>query len=634
MLLELTAATAILAFGGAAIAARLSGRGLIERTLALIVGALSELIVCLLVAGMGGFLNPPGVALSYLVASSILVCLVAGPRRTWAWMKTLARDAGRAIGDGKRVLRRPWIAVLAAVSAVELVWRGVLAYALPLTGSDALHYHLTTVAWWLQTAGFSENPFTAESRGYPSGTELVFAHVALFAHRIEVVNLVQIGFALLGALATAGLARVFGARRGTSAVAGMLFFLTPVVLAQSAIAYVDIAAASEFTASLYFISRYLRGSEETSSGADRKNVLLAGLAGGLALGSKPSAPLWISAVIFALVVFSFFARTRYAVPLRRSAGTLAVFVAAVMIVGGYWYVRNSVVYHDPVYPASVVVHSRTLFRGAAGMEQLVESPPGRAPRFPLSIAHSWAHDLVPFLTTERFYRYDQRSGGLGPVWIYILLPALGLSVLRLAKKRDVAVIGILATVTLAWLASPYAWWSRFSLFLVSIGAAAAAVQIDRLWPLRRAKLLAWGMVATVLLGVCMATWEYQLGDGRSIDTVAAARLVAAGQAERTLDIGGFEVAQRAPAGSVVAVDPNDVTILFPVWGLRFERKVVAVDLDAAGAWDRLRRSGAEYVFVASERAARRVSLLRPGSTRLVAAKKGFRIFRIRPAAST
>lgn len=609
--------------GGLAIAAILGVPSLVDRLLAVCVGSLALVTGCLLVAGSAHVLRPWPVVGLYAAASTALV-VSAGPRRLWSWVGTLTRDAAGAVGCLPRTLRRrPWLAILVVLVVGEATWHAVLAFLLPLTGSDALHYHLTTTAWWLQSGSFAANPFTPESRGYPSGTELIFSHVALFARDVSFVDLTQLAFAAIGALASAGIARLLGARRAAAAAAGLIFFSTPIVLTQMAVPYVDVACAAELAACLYFTGRMLRAVTDPAGGA-RSHAVLAGCAAGLCLGSKPSAPIWVGVVVLAVAANLLWFRRRRTGGSRPFALLGALLVPTVAL-GSYWYLRNAIVYHDPLYPATLSFAGTTLFHGAPGVDNLIDSPPGTPLPFPLSIARSWAHDLAPFLTGERFYRYDQRSGGLGPTWVYVVLPLIAVALWRGRRNLDRVPLTIGGVALVAWLISPYTWWSRFSLILVSVGAAVAATQLDRLRGARTRATVLGALVLTTVVGAAMADWQYQIGDGRSVTAVTVLRLADRSELAQAMDVGGATLAARVPADATIAVDAENITYFAPIWGDRFQHRLVPIRLSTAHLADELARAGVQYVFTGSSGAAR--DALAAGAAE-VGRDSRFRLFRV------
>ena len=607
----------VLILGGAALAARLSGPSVIERLLALITTTLSVLVACLLVAGTAWFLRPVAVAVEYVVVCGLLV-IVCGARRTWQWLARLAVDVRPVAMSALRALNRPWMVILAVVAAAEVAWRVALDVLLPPTSYDALNHHLVQTALWLQHGGFVSNPFNATAN--PATTELVFAHIGLFTHQAQIIDATQIPFALFGSLATIGLARLVGASRPTAVVAGVLFFLTPIVLSQSAVAYDDIATAAEFVIAMYFVTLFLKllpSAPEASRLRSTKLLVLAGLAGGLCMGSRPQTPRWMLVIAVVLVVNLILAtRKRWITPVA-AVGNAATFVLATLFLGLYWYIEDHVVHFHAVYPVAV---------------PKVPAQASTVSRFPISVVKSWAHDLVPFLhSSELFYRYDQRSGGLGPVWDYLMIPLLVLTAVGLCRHRDRILISVLAIAILSWVIAPYQWWSRVTVQLVVAGAVVTAIWLTRLSARSIGTAIAWIMTGLVMVGVVMSTWQYQLGDGRAVDIRQVVELAGASPDARTFNLGGYNVANRAPTGDLIAVDPNNVQFPFVAWGMHFQHRVVAVDLAGPKAWPRLESSKAQYVFVATGSTVGVIAPLPPDETQLVAAGGGFRLYRITAA---
>jgi len=629
--LVLAGTTVLLALGGGGAALRLAGPSLGDRVLGLVVCSLTLAVVLLLVAGTGGILSPGPVAALDAGSAGALVVLV-GPRRTWLWFTAVGTEAWSRLGHWRALVRIPWLCVLAVVAGIELVWHVAITFVLPPTGFDALEYHLTMIAWWTAHAGFSPpNVLNTRAAGYPATTELLFTHVALFVRKASVVDLGQLCFAVLGVLAVFGLARALGARRRYAFAAGLVFFLTPIVLAQSRVAYVDIATAVYFALCLYFLVRFLRSCSD--GGPERPpawgSALLSGLAAGLCIGSKVTGIPWMVAVGLVLAVtLGIFVRRGLLTSTRAATGVL-LFAAPAVVLGCYWYVRDFVLYHNPFYPASLKVLGVVVF---AGRNQ-IEKAPSALP-FPVNVAWSWGHDLFPFILTPHIL-VDQRPGGLGPAFVYLLVPLSVVFVVReiRGRGRDSFALFVFAAGVLAWLFAPYGWWSRFTLQLVVVGAVLAALVLTRLATLpfaqtRPGRALAPLLVVASLLGAANASVGYDVHPSRngylSLPRVFRAATDPAFRA--AIDAGGMLVADAAPAGSTVAVDPRNITYVFPVYGADFQRHVVAVDFTAPDLFARLRATGARYVFTAPPVVHSRPAVLPTTGLELVRAAGGYRLF--------
>ena len=107
---------------------------------------------------------------------------------------------------------------IVALAALALAWQLLVALVLPPFAFDALTYHLTIVATWLQQDNLDPTPLSLCCSHYPANAELMFTWPVLFEGSDALVDTVQIGFAVLGSLATAGIARSAGL--GRAAVGG------------------------------------------------------------------------------------------------------------------------------------------------------------------------------------------------------------------------------------------------------------------------------------------------------------------------------------------------------------------------------------------------------------------------------
>src|SRR5688572_9896329 len=177
-----------------------------------------------------------------------------------------------------------WLTVLMAVAAVQVLWRLVVAYLMPPYAPDALWYHLTTVAGWLQEGRIGPSAFTIWSTVYPFNGELLFAWPAVLLGNDTFVDLGQLPLAVLAATAVAGIARTVGLSHRGAAAAGCLFFLSPIVLSQSTANYNDVTFVGFFLCAVHFVLRLLEGLRAGEGNHRYAYLLLGGTAAGLALG--------------------------------------------------------------------------------------------------------------------------------------------------------------------------------------------------------------------------------------------------------------------------------------------------------------------------------------------------------------
>lgn len=467
--------------------------------------------------------------------------------------------------------RHPWEATIVALATLALGWQLVVALVLPPFAFDALTYHLTIVASWLRAENIDPTPLSLCCAYYPATSELMFAHPALFLGSDSVVDTVQIGFAALGALSVAGIARSAGLPAGAAAAAAGLFAVTPIVLTQAPTNFADVMVSACALAALHALLRFA----ETGS---PPRLLVAGLATGLVLGTKGTGIIWGAALVLgavALVVRAW--RTGTISP--RTAGTAAsAFLIATLALGSYWYARNWIETGNPVYPFRVEAAGATVFDGPLRVDDVLTKPDAGADEpWPAAIVRSWAADLD--FWNQGSYDYQQRSGGLGPLWVWLALPLLIPLAVVLARRRNPALV-VFAAVGLVLLIQPYSWWSRFTIPLAAVGAiavAAASLWGPRLWMRRTVRAAALALAAC---GVALSSFEVDpAARAPQIAALDVLRLVGEQPEERTvgrLFFPEYRFLERVPDDATVMVDlpAEAVRFVYPLFGPEFERRVL------------------------------------------------------------
>ena len=125
--------------------------------------------------------------------------------------------------------------------------------------------------------------------------------------------------------------------------------------------------------------------------------------------------------------------------------------------------------------------------------------------WPVAVLRSWAADLD--FWNQGAYDYQQRTGGLGPLWPWLALPLLLPGAVVLVRRRDPALLTVALPIVLTFLVQPYRWWARFTLPLAALGAlavVAAAWWAPWRWARTAVRAAALALVAA---GVALASYE-------------------------------------------------------------------------------------------------------------------------------
>ena len=393
-----------------------------------------------------------------------------------------------------------------ALTGVLVYLALVISLFLPPLRWAALNYHLTFPAEWLGSGRIKIVPFsfgTTDSYA-PSDVELWYLWLILPLKSDLLAKVGQFPFYLLGALAIYGICRELGIKRGAGTIGGLLFLLTPDIFRQAPTAEVDVAVASFFFLVIYFLLLSLR---KEGMG----NLLLAGLAMGLFLGSKYLSVGYAS-ILAPLIFYSVFK------PVRRVRAPVGffLFILGTFLSGSYWYLRNLFLTGSALYPLTVKVFGSTLMRGAYGLETMKADSPFRA-----GVAASLTDVVGKAFGTPFFF-----------LFLITLLTALILILFRPARpgeeksrllKAYILALPVFLIAIFCWVI-PYTLEYRFLFPAVGTGFVAAAYVMDSAGRMKR--LMNW----EVLLLVLWSTFGFPGRGGLEIWPGALLPLVSAKQA--------------------------------------------------------------------------------------------------------
>jgi hypothetical protein len=423
-----------------------------------------------------------------LQAMGTLGLLRLAPLAAWCLAGTLAGLVARAgsrqepgpghqgaVSDRDGPLSVPSILALGLMTWGILVMAGPSLLRAAKVVSDGPIYHLYFAAkWWRAGKLFLvPTPFGESAATYfPAGGDIWFAWLMTVWGGPRLAQVGQAPFLLLAATAAYAIARLLGAGRSGSAIAVALFVSISPLLLFSFEANVDTIFIAGYLVSAYFFLRAGRGDDGWPC------FLLAGLAAGCALGTKPTGIVFVPPL---LLMGCWIARRRL------TFGSFLLLMTGVFLPSAYWYGRNFWLSGNPLYPLHVEVLGRVVWPGwytsAAMRRNVMYAIP----------FDDWRAALDTLLAVT-----DPR---LLPLWLAAILGAWKAG--RPSSERDRLVwwcAGVAAlNFGLYWAFVPYRTQQRF--FLQAYGLAVAPLALL----LERSRWLPW--VAVVLLGLHLLTPE-------------------------------------------------------------------------------------------------------------------------------
>jgi hypothetical protein len=467
-------------------------------------------------------------------------------------------------------------AVLAGVASMLLATIVAITLGHPPTGYDALSYHAPLAVYFWRDGDLAalllRTPW-AWALAHPGAAELWFGLLRL-ATGERMASLGQLPFALLGSAAVYAFALRAGGGRGGARLGAAAFLLAPIVVLQSGSQVNDLAAGALLMSAVALAAAPV---------AAWSGYRLAGI--GLALGLAVTTKLAALPAVIAIAGYLIVAG-------RRRWRTLLPAVLAGLVAVVPWWIRNLVLFGNPIFPAALPLVGRGYVVGDFVRKDGWFVPSPRAwPLYPLVEPHS---DM----------------SGFGALFAAVALVGLAVAVVRRRRTGPLVLYGVTVAVALP------AWWvltqheprlllGLFGLGFAFVGRALGAVPRER----RRAAV---AMVAVAAVFSALVTLDQGLrplarapaGRAEFYDRVWNVDSVAAGlpEKERLLSHTGF-------ARLSYASD-------YPLLGRSLDRLLYVVDgdLPTDSIVAVMRRSGIRYAYLpAGPGAMEAVSRMYPAS---------------------
>jgi hypothetical protein len=264
------------------------------------------------------------------LAAEALVAIAAG----CVWL-----CAGRPLPPLPRLARgfvgrHTMLVVLAVAVGAALCFEASLAISAAPNNWDGMTYHLSRAAGWLQHGSLGRfDAHTERENIFPPNAEIQILFTFVFAHADRFAALPQLVAELALLVGIFGTARRLGFGRPDAAFAALVFATLTEIVLQATSVQNDLVVSAYLVACVYFLL-----------GRTRVDVLLAGAALGLAVGTKLTA-------LYALPVVAIVAEA--VLPRRRLAELAVAGAVATGALGGYVFVSNTIHDGSPLGPASV-----------------------------------------------------------------------------------------------------------------------------------------------------------------------------------------------------------------------------------------------------------------------------------------
>jgi hypothetical protein len=241
----------------------------------------------------------------------------------------------------------------------------------PPLSPDSLQFHLAFPAAWI-TQGNLNSPFfvfgaspivnpgsleTGSLSYYPINAQLFYTWLMLPLRNAFLADIGEAPFYIVGILAIYAILKRYGIEKTRALLTGFVWALIPNILKQLRTgSLIDVICAVLLLMVFYTL---LLLKKELSV----KHALLFGTALGLFIGTKIINFVWLIALIpFMAYVLSAAAREKK-LTFGRKAALSAAAAGVVIVFGGYVYIKNFIYTGNPLFPVSVKIAGKALFKG-------------------------------------------------------------------------------------------------------------------------------------------------------------------------------------------------------------------------------------------------------------------------------
>lgn len=385
----------------------------------------------------------------------------------------------------------------AVIAATVFSWAVTTKHALDrgIFNFDSLWYHMPFAADMAQThsvVGMHHVETVFTNWFYPQNSELLHAVGILLTGRDTLSLFLNFGWLAVAFLAAYCVGRPYGRGALTAVAAAILLACHTLVVRDPGAAKNDLAAAALLLASIAILVEgwahrvvpLSAGGRQRNHAIERWALAAAGLAAGLAAGTRVTGLAMAGALTVAVVVLA---------PRGRRVGAFGWWFLAALAGGGFWYLRNLVVAGNPIPEVEKL--------GPISLPHPERLQEGR-PDF--SIAHYAADTGV-----WRHYFSPGLHEAFGVLWPLVVFGAAVAALVAVLRGRDrivrwvgaVALFGLVAYLFTPLSAAgaegePVGFGINIRYVIPALLAGIALVPLDRWFDGKKAQ---WGLMGVLVL---------------------------------------------------------------------------------------------------------------------------------------
>ena len=486
--------------------------------------------------------------------------------------------------------KEPLFLVLLVLGLAQVAWIILLGLLFPVTDFDGNSYHMTYIAQAIQNHHiYDVSSSISWLVGYPKGGELIQMWNVIIPNNDILADLAQVPFLLLGVVSLYALATRVGVSMRDARFASLLFLFLPIVINQAKTTYVDVMLSALFFAALALV---------TKKNLSRLDLVFTGTIFSLLIAVKATGALFVVACLPFLLLSIITVKKKKIVPDYKKYLISLGLIAAPVIFGLYWYVKNLIAHGTPLYPFGLEVFGTPIFPGRTFQEFIAGAFTNS------SFLPNGVFEKVWFVWTEQkdwfgcLYNYDSTFSGLGPLWFTLLVPAALIGIVIAIKRRNYLFLSLTAILGTIFLLYPANFYSRYVIFIVAIGVISFGLASTILG----GKMRVLTQLVAIWLALIVIATNFTLCNFSPAVIVDQYHSMRAGHPreslayKNTMGDAYIFLQKRMNAGETVVYDSSPYFI-YPLWKSDFSNKVIYLPAANNNEWyAKINQSDVKYIF--------------------------------------
>ena len=499
----------------------------------------------------------------------------------------------------------PFGILLCILALIQLVRIIVHIWFIPPYVWDTVVYHLVNVAEWVQKERIYPVITPVDRVYWPASFELLEVWWTVFLHHGLLVKVGPFLYYLLTGASAYALVRSFNLSKIMSASAMIFYLFTPSLAIQATACKNDVGISAIYLFSLAILVDLLINGKRDGFPLHRR-ILLVFMAQCLGIGIKPYTA-FIAIAPLTICVFALWKHYKRDLRINIRSNIfhsksiylyvcIFLFISA-MFLGSFWYVRNWIVFGNPVHPTDFRIGNHLIF----GTGNAVQFGPGQ--RGSASLI-GLKDNLKSFLFERIFDKSGAYSSHLSNMtgwgWFNFAcgLPAILYALIFVKYLRSLIIAFILSLISLFAFITTDPWFMRFTLWFPVIFALSFVFLISNLsYKWLRGILIGIALICTLLNWIAVLNvGEISISDFQKMMSMPALQR---STAELTSHYeGAFRKAlQIIPKDEVIGVCFPNNGWAYPLYDADYSRRIEYIPISDITFTQDMRQKGIKYLFI-------------------------------------